>query len=195
MSAISEYIGAAGSRWVGLVTGSLPVAVLGCLVLFGPDTDKVHHWWNHLPQWVVWSLVLLAVITAQYGAWLAERAKVQALKRQLKERGKENRRAALLAVMDMRFGEYSVPVPLARFEAALALFEKLEAEILSGNFKNAEEFIIFKDFFNPLLKDFWYSRSAPAYFAWRDRLVRALEIVGQHERELADKEALLLSSD
>jgi hypothetical protein len=67
--AILEYLLAVRRHWVSLMTGSLLVAVYATLTLGFPDTPHSKYPWNHLPSWVVWTLAVLALATAQYLAW------------------------------------------------------------------------------------------------------------------------------
>ncbi|HEX4966002.1 MAG TPA: hypothetical protein VF173_34650 [Thermoanaerobaculia bacterium] len=186
MSPILEYLLAVRRHWAALVTGSLPIAVYTILALGFPDEPhKIQHFWNHLPQWAVILLALLGVTVAQFLAWNDLRTDRENLKGQLRERRQHDRQTAIMADLDMRFGPSS-PGSQARLESAIALFEKLEAEILAGNFSNADELLIFRDFFTAILRS-WFA-SGGAYPHWQSRLLKVVSAVVQHERELTDNE-------
>lgn len=184
---VLEYLLAVRRYSVAFVTGSLPIAAYTVLAVGWPDTPQKQYFWNHIPQWAVIILALLGVTAAQYLAWRDLRAVNETLRRELRERALYNRRVAIAAELDMRFGSTSNLSNGRRFDLAKAHLAVLEAEVLAGDFTNAEEVLILKDIMLPVLMG-WFGGGA-GYQMEHERLFKVVDAVSRHERELAAKES------
>lgn len=135
----------------------------------------------HPDSWMYVAAISLGLVVAQYRAW-------KAMHRELRSQVAINYQISKTATFDLRFGPNSAGNPKDRLESAIALFEKLESEVLADDFSNAGDLLIFKDFFLQLLRD-WFASGA-AYHHWHERLFKVVDAVNRHERELAEREVL-----
>jgi hypothetical protein len=81
---ILAYLRSVFRHWVTLVTGSVVAAIYVVLIAAFPDEPGKAHFWNHLPSWLVWCLVLLAIVYAQYLSWRELRAERDRLEEGIK---------------------------------------------------------------------------------------------------------------
>jgi hypothetical protein len=109
-----EYLRAVRRRWVSLMTGSLVVALYAILVVAFPSKE---HWWNQMPQWVVWSLVVLALVAAQYRAWLDMREQRDKVLEQ--RRGYESAVLTVNAFTDTLSQSWGPRLPVERVQMGL----------------------------------------------------------------------------
>ncbi len=147
MSPLLEYLRSFRRHGVAIVTGSFPIGLYTFLVLAYPDAGKVHYPWNHLPQWLVWTMGILALIVAQYWAWRDLRAERDLLKQGLEPLRQEREQLrGKVDVLEQQVNQLqtqrltSVPGAVSSFRrspesraSVIAQFErlipKLEAEI------------------------------------------------------------------
>lgn len=92
-------------------------------------------------------------------------------------------RAALVARLEMQFGEQSPTKASERLTLAGRRLDELEAEIRSGNFSHAQEILFLRPILLQVDANFW-GTSTGAYRSWHNRLEKLAGEVSRATEEL-----------
>ncbi len=131
----------------------------------------------------LWWLALPLLLFAPFPVYLK-------LRKELREANRLNWHASFNALLDMKFGPGSTLPIDEQLRLASVDFERLETEILGGDFSHKAEMLAYKDIILRLAARFSGSTGLQ-YGHYHKRAIKVIEAINKHEEEMKDKDAAL----
>jgi hypothetical protein len=147
------------------------------------DTAMPKEVWDvpNITSRVFWWFALPLLFFAPFPVFVELKKQIGHLGQQLREQATFNRQTALAADFDVRFGPSSNLTSDRRWERACAYFEKLEAEISTGDFSRAGEMLVLKDVMLFVIQGYFAGGAGGPI--WHERLFNLVDTISRHQAE------------